>query len=285
MNGSIRQRSKGTWQVRYDAPPDGTGKRRFLSETVKGTKKEAECVLRERLAAIENGGYVARDKETIAEFMARWLETYAATNTTLRTQHGYRGNIDRYINPAIGSNLLRSLTGRHIQGIYSSMMERGFSVRTALHVHRVLRKALADAVKWGVLYRNVADAATPPRPEGALVDMWDAETMDRFLEAADDSRFRDTYHLAIQTGMRRSELVGLKWENVDLVNSKLSVVSTLQRVPGHKLVTGQPKTKRSRRLIPLASETIELLHGVRGKQIELRLNAGDLWEHTDYVFT
>ena len=95
MNGSIRQRSKGTWQLRYDAPPDGTGKRRFVSETVQGTKKEAERVLRERLSAIENGGYVSRDKETVKEFMCRWLDTYAATNTTVRTQHGYRGNLHR----------------------------------------------------------------------------------------------------------------------------------------------------------------------------------------------
>lgn len=91
MNGSIRQRSKGTGELRYDAPPDGTGKRRYLSETVKGNKKEAERALRDWLAAIENGGYVTIDKETVAKFMQRWMETYVATNTTIRTQHGYQG--------------------------------------------------------------------------------------------------------------------------------------------------------------------------------------------------
>ena len=108
MNGSIRQRSKGTWQLRYDAPPDGTGKRRYVSETVHGNKKEAERVLRERLAAIENGGYVAKDQETVTEYMRRWMETYAATNTTLRTQRGYWGNLVRYIIPSIGSIPLQS---------------------------------------------------------------------------------------------------------------------------------------------------------------------------------
>jgi len=88
MNGSIRQRSKGTWQLRYDAPPGGTGKRRFVSETVRDNKKDAERVLRERLASIENGGYVPKDKETVAQYMQRWLQTYAATNTTIRTQEG-----------------------------------------------------------------------------------------------------------------------------------------------------------------------------------------------------
>ena len=115
MNGSIRQRSRGTWQLRYDAPPDGTGKRRFISETVKGNKKEAERVLRERLAALENGVYVVQDKETVAAFMQRWLETYAATNSTLRTQHGYQAYVTRYIVPSIGSIPFQRLTARHIQ--------------------------------------------------------------------------------------------------------------------------------------------------------------------------
>ena len=172
MNGRIRQRSKGTWQLRYDAPSDGTGKRRFISETVKGNKKEAERVLRERLSAIENGGYVAKDKETVTEFIQRWMEPYAATNTTVRTQHGYRGNLKRYITPCIGSIPLQKPTARHMQGMYTDMIERGLSARTALHVHRLLRKALADAVKWGALSRNVADATTPPRPEQKQIDMW-----------------------------------------------------------------------------------------------------------------
>lgn len=285
MNGSIRQRSKGTWQLRYEAPPDGTGRRRFLSETVKGNKKDAERFLRERLASIENGGYVARDRETVAQFMERWLETYVATNTTLRTQEGYRGNIDRYIVPAIGGITLQNLTGRHIQDIYAGMLKKGLSARTALHVHRVLREALGHAIKWGVLTRNVADAATPPRPESKQSDMWDAETINRFLETATASRFRDLYQLAVLTGMRRSELAGLKWESVDLVNGKLSVVRTLLRISGHGLVEGVPKTARSRRSIALWQGSIDVLHAIRGRQMENQLTAGDLWQQTGYVFT
>jgi integrase len=284
MNGSIRKRSKGTWQMRYDAPPDGTGKRRYVSETVHGNKKDAERILRERLATIENGGYVPCDKETVAAFLDRWLKTYAASNTTLRTQEGYRGNIERYINPSIGGIPLQNLTGRHIQGMYAEMLERGLSARTTLHVHRVLRKALADAMRWGLLSRNAADAATPPRPERKQTDMWDAETIDQFLAAAEDSRFRDLYKLAVWTGMRRSELAGLKWDHVDLVTCRLSVVATLQRILGRGLVEGQPKTPRSRRSIALAPEAIELLHGIRGRQIEQRLDYGDLRENAGYVF-
>ena len=132
MKGSIRQRSKGTWQLRYDLLDAESGRRRYVSETVRGTKKEAERALRERLAAIETGSYETKQKETVTEFMRRWMETYAATNTTLRTQYGYQGCIDRYITPAIGSVPLQNLTARHIQGMYAGMLERGLSPTTQL---------------------------------------------------------------------------------------------------------------------------------------------------------
>ncbi|MDA1127251.1 MAG: site-specific integrase [Chloroflexi bacterium] len=285
MNGSIRQRTKGTWQLRYDAPPDGTGRRKFVSETVKGNKKDAERVLRERLAAIENGGYVAREKETVSQFLNRWLQTYAATNTTLRTQEGYRGNIQRYIAPAIGSVELQKLTPQHIQKMYAGLLERGLGNRTVLHVHRVLRKALQDGVKWGLLVRNVADAATSPRPENKEMEMWDTETISRFIDTIEGHRFRDFYLLALLTGMRRSELCGLKWDNVDLVAGRLSVVSTLQRIIGKGLVEGQPKTRRSRRSIALSPQAVDVLHAMRGQQMEYQLAAGPLWQSTGYVLT
>ena len=203
MKGSIRQRNKGSWELHYDIPSDGTGRRRQRTETVKGTRRDAERVLRERLTATENGGYIPKDKETVGQFLQRWMETYAATNTTLRTQQGYWGNINRYIVPAFGSIKLQDLTARHIQGMYAGMLKRGLSARTVLHSHRVLKEALSHAVKWEPLTRNVADAATPPRPQHKEMEMWDAEIINQFLETAGGSRFRDLYHLAILTGMRR----------------------------------------------------------------------------------
>ncbi len=235
MKGSIRQRSKGTWQLRYDAPPDGTGKRRFVSETFKGNKKDAEQVLRGLLAAIETGNYVTRDKETVAEFLTHWPQTYAASNTTLRTQQGYLGNIQRYIAPAIGSIELQKLKPEQIQKMYVGLLDMGLGNRTVLHVHRVLRKALSDGVKWGVLIRNVADAATPPRPQNKEMDMWDTDTIGKFITFTEGHRFRDFYLLALLTGLRRSELCGVKWESVDLVSGRLSVVRTLQRIDGKGL--------------------------------------------------
>ena len=285
MNGSIRQRSKGTWQLRYDAPANGTGKRRYVSETVNGTKREAERTLRERLAAIENGGYVPRDKETVSEFMHRWLETYAATNTSLRTQHGYQAYVRRYIVPSIGSISLQMLTARHVQDMYADLLDRGLSNTTVIQVHRIFNQAINHAVRWGTLSRNVVNATTPPRLQRTKMRMWDAETIDLFLEEANASRFRDLYHIAVLTGLRRSEICGLKWENVDLMRGNLGVVNTLQRITNHGLVEGQPKTTKSRRSIALARDVVEIFHGIRGRQIEQRLEFSALWQNSGYVFT
>jgi integrase len=253
---------------------------------VRGNKSAAEKLLRERLSAIENGHYVARDKETVADFLGRWLETYAATNTALRTREGYQGNITRYIAPAIGRVELQKLTPSQIQGMYAALLEkRGLSNRTVLHVHRVLSEALKHAVRWGVLLRNPADATTPPRAKQHDLEMWDAPTTHRFLEAIERHRFQDFYLLALLTGMRRSELCGLKWENVDLAAGRLSVVRTLQRIAGKGLVEGQPKTQKSRRSIALSPQTVKLLHAIRGKQLAQQLEAGPIWQNTRYVLT
>ena len=242
-------------------------------------------MLRERMAALENGSYVPKDKETVSDFMQRWLDTHAATNTALRTQQGYRGNIKRYIMPNLGRIPLQNLTGRHIQGMYSDMLERGLSTMTVLCTHRVLSEALSHGVKWGLFTRNVADAATSPRPQRKEIEMWDIETIHRFMDFISSHRFRDFYFLALLTGMRRSEICGLQWPEVDLVAGKLSVRRTLQLLEGKGLVEGQPKTAKSRRSIALSPTTVDLLHGIRGRQIEQRLAAGEAWQNTGYVLT
>jgi len=115
--------------------------------------------------------------------------------------------------------------------------------------------------------------------------MWDVLTIHQFLKFAESNRFHDLFEFAVLTGMRRSELCGLRWQDVDLVGGRLSVVNTLQRIKGHGMVEGEPKTTRSRRSISLGSDAVALLHGVRGLQIENQLEYGELWSNSGYVFT
>ena len=283
--GTVNQRYKGSWELKWYGPADQNGNQKRISETVRGTKKEAEKILRERLLSVDNGSFVDKSKETVSEFMNRWLETYAATNVTLRTAHGYEGYSRRYINPTIGKVALQSLTPSQIQKIYADMLERGLSNNTVLHLHRVLREALGHAVKWGIIARNVADATSPPKKQQKQMEMWDVPTILDFLELSRGTRFGHIHEFAVLTGLRRSEICGLKWESVDLETGSLSVVATLQRIKGHGLVTGTPKTKRSRRTVDLAPETIDLLRTIRGGQMAQQLEYGSVWQNTGYVFT
>ena len=283
--GTVNQRYKGSWELKWYGPADQNGNQKRISETVRGTKKEAEKILRERLLSVDNGSFVDKSKETVSEFMNRWLETYAATNVTLRTAHGYEGYSRRYINPTIGKVALQSLTPSQVQKVYADMLERGLSNTTVLHLHRLLKEALGHAVKWGIIARNVAEAASPPRPEQKQMPMWDVPTIIDFLELSHGTRFGHIHEFAVLTGLRRSEICGLKWESVDLEAGSLSVVATLQRIKGHGLVTGTPKTKRSRRTVDLAPETVDLLRTIRGGQMAQQLEYGSVWQNTGYVFT
>ena len=286
MNGSIRQRYKGTWQLRYEGPEDATGKRSQVNETVQGTRKEADKVLRERLLAIETGNYVARSKETVGQFMTSWLEGYAASHTTLRTLMGYRGNVTRYIAPHLGGVQMQTLSPRHIQNLHKWMLDKGLSNQSVVHAHRVFSKALKDATKWGIINKNPAASVSPPRPEREEVEVWAMDTITRFVEASEDSPFHEAFMLALHTGMRRSEITGLRWDGVDLPATTIRVTGTLQRVTGHGLLAGQPKTKTSRRAIALGPTAVALLHGLRGKQLALQAELGDLYQNdAGYVFT
>ena len=171
MNGTIDARGKGTWRVRYSLPRDANGKRKHISETVKGTKAEAQAALRDRLTALASGGYVEKDRETVAEFMTRWFEIYAVPNTDAKTQQGYRGIIRRYIIPVLGNIKIQSLTARQVQALYVDMQSRGIGAPSVVSVHRVIREALGHALNWGIVTKNVAVATNPPRIERKTMEM------------------------------------------------------------------------------------------------------------------
>ncbi|MDA1128988.1 MAG: tyrosine-type recombinase/integrase [Chloroflexi bacterium] len=284
--GSITKLPSGSWIVKWYGPADQDGNRKRLAHTVKSSKGAANKKLRELQSAVDDGTHVDKSKVTVKEFAATWMETYVATNCTLRTAKGYQGNIDRYIIPYIGKVAVQNLATTQIQGIYAVLLERGLSHTTVLHTHRVLKQILGYAVKSNppVIAKNPADAATPPKREKKQMAMWDVPTIHRFLDESKGTRYGHIFDFAINTGMRRSEICGLRWYAVDLVAGRLEVVATLQQIRGHGLVTGAPKTKKSRRNLTLSSDTVALLQAVQGAQILAKDDAGPLWQNTGYVF-
>ena len=213
------------------------------------------------------------------------MATYSATNTNLRTQQGYRSKIRCHINTALGAIPVQHLRAPQIQALYASMRRRGLSPRSVIHVHRILKEALSHGVMWGDLARNPADTVTPPKVEKTTISPWEVETFYQFLDCAKDSQFRDVYHVAVLTGLRRSELCGLRWTEVDLEKGELRALRTLQRITGMGLVEGEPKSERSRRTFALSQLAVDVLRQVRVKQMEHQLMFGEAWQGDGRVFT
>src|SRR3990172_6582554 len=285
MNGFARKRGKSSCQLVFDLPRGPDGRRRQARHTIRGTKREAEVKLRELLYAVDRGEYVRPTKETVGAFLGRWLGTYAAANVSARTERDYRGIVTRYLLPQIGTIPLPALRPDQVQGLYAALMTRGLSGRTVLHTHRVLSEALSHAVKWQLIARNVCTAVDPPRAERKEMTTLDAAGVSHFFATAESSRYHDVLFVALYTGLRRSEFLGLKWSEIDLERGRISVVAGLHRLAGRGMVLLPTKTARSRRQISITGEVIDVLRLVRRRQIEQRLASGSAWHQSGFVFT
>lgn len=205
----------------------------------------------------------------------------------LRTKHGYQGQINRYINKpvidgvqAVGRVKFQELQPAQVKKLYADMRKRGLGGTTILHMHRLLRTAFNWAVRADLISvggNSMSRVPAPKKGESELV-IWEEATIHEFLGLCDQNIYGDVFSFAIRTGMRRSEICGLQWGAVDLIKGKRRVESTLYDINGHGLVPGEPKTAKSRRTIILGEGTINLLHSIRGNQLELGLPT------TGYVF-
>ncbi len=288
--GTVNQRYKGSWEIKYYGPSDHNGKQKRISVTVRGTKKDAEKRLRELLRTVDEHNHVDKSKLTTSDLMNRFMETHVAHECTLRTAQGYRGYIKRYIDPTIGSIPYQELTANQIDQLYLDLGARQLSNTTVLQLHRIMHRAFTWAIKTKVIAWNPVTGSTPPKKRKHQVKVWDIPTIHRFLEVSQDTRFGYVYKFALSTGMRRSEIAGLKWESVDMPvgddeKGSLSVVSALHRIEGYGLVEAEPKTMSSRRSITLSPKTVDLLRAVRGTQELRRIEFGPLWHNSGFVFT
>lgn len=275
--GTILQRARGYYAVA--SVVDEAGKRHRPRSGPFRTRREAETALGQMMADIDQGSFVTPDRTPIADYLARWL---AARRHELRptTAANYAGVVRRYVVPAIGSVAMKDLKPSHIARLYADMRDRGLSARTVRTVHIVLHRALADAVRDGTLVRNVADAVRLPRVEAPEMKTWDAEQLNQFLTATRDHAMHAGFFTAAMTGLRRGELLGVRWADVDLDDATLAVRRTIVVVDG-VMVEGEPKTNRSRRVIDLDPVTIDVLRWWKVQQAERLLASG---KRTDRVF-
>lgn len=287
--GSIIKRG-ATYSVVLDLGrgPDGRRVRRWHSGF--RTKRDAERARVELLARVDQGSYVEPSKLTMAVFLRdQWLPGLAG-QVRPTTLHGYSTNLERYVVPRIGATLLQRLTPAHLNQLYAELLAGGgrggrqLSARTVQAVHMTIRKAIGDAARWGLVHRNVAALASPPKPRRADMDTWTAEQLRAFLEHVAGERLYAAWLLAASTGMRRGELLGLRWVDVDLELARVAVRQTLV-LAGRQVVISEPKTSRGRRSIALDPRTVAALRTWRAAQAAERLQWGGAWIDSGLVFT
>lgn len=284
MPGRIVKRSRSSWTVVVDLGADPvTGRRRQLSRAVRGPKREAELLLVQLLHERDTGVERPLGKITVAEYLAQWVTDYVEPSLAPKTLATYRDSIRLYFVPALGSIELVALRPSHIQSLYTALLGH-LSARSVQRYHQILHAALRQAVRWQLLIRNPADAVEPPRPDRRPIRATTPDQARAVMAAADATSLGPFVRLAILTGMRRGELLGLRWADVDFDASALNVQQSAQRISGQGIVFRQPKTRLSRRSIALSREAMRLLRHHRRNQAEARLLAGPAYVDRDLVF-
>lgn len=279
MRGNIRRRSNGSWTIQVYAGRDTeTGRKRYVSRTVRGSKKDAEAALANLIRAQETGLDLSAARLTVAAFLDRWLEV-SRERVKPRTHHRYAELIRLHVNPVIGSTQLTKLRPLHIEELYGLLRKRGLSGTTVLQVHRVLHAAFNQAVKWQLLDRNPVDAVKAPRKTSQEAVSLRAEQIPSLLKAVESSLLELPTLIALGTGMRLGEVLGLRWQDVDLETATARVRQTLQ-------ITMQfdtPKSHRSTRSLTLPGFLLDALRSHKKVQNERRLLLGGSWQDLDLI--
>ena len=292
MKGIIRKRGEDTWSVIVDFPRDyRTGKRNQKWYTVKGKKRDADRFLRELLNNADKGIVLKNTKITVAEWLSQWLNDYASIEVSPRTLESYKSNINRHIIPALGGYYLSQLEAKNIQSFYGQELQSGkvdnsggLSARTIMYHHRIISKALKQAVLLDMIARNVADLIKPPRVQKKIMNTMSPLEVERFLDAARETDYFVYFSTLLYTGLRRGELLALRWRNLDLSSGKLTVVETAYKLDNGKYMLKEPKTANSRRSVILPASLVELLKAYRADQELLRIQLGVGLELNDFVF-
>ena len=260
--GYIRKRGNRSWQLTYDAPRGGDGKRRQRYETVHGKKRKAQARLNEILHSLNRGEYREPATITVAEYLDIWLRDYVRPNLRPRTAEGYGTIIRKHVLPSLGHIRLEDLSPRDVQSYYTALLDR-LSAQTIKHHHTLLHRAFEIAITWQLLDRNPTQRVRTPKPSPSPARTLSTDEVRRLLAGARQTPYHVPIHLALYAGLRRGEILGLRWQDVDMDANTLSIHQTLMHVRGQGYVWGEPKSEGSRRTIAVSPATILLLRSHR----------------------
>ena len=288
-DGIVKRGSR--WAYKLELPRDpGTGKRRQQWVSGFPTRKAAEADRDEARARVRRGTYVVPTRQTVGEYLSEWLDGVRGEYMP-GSYDAVKLHVERYISPRIGQVPLAGLTTPTVKAFYAELYKSGrlrsdkpLSAKTVHNIHRTLSRALNDAVQEQPprIPANPAARAhkAPASPEQAT---WTAEDLHRFYAFVGEDRLFALWRLAASTGLRRGELVGLRWSDVDLDAARISIASQRSK-GGGTVATSRPKNKRGR-VVELDPVTVSALRSYRTRQLEERMMLGDGWHDSGLVFT
>jgi len=278
--GSLLKRGD-VWYVTYDLPRKADGIRRQKMKSCPGmTKHQAEQCLRDIEHGIVHGTYIDPTTSTLTDYLERWIDHCEQRGLADSTIVGYRGCIDRYINPDIGHVKMSKLRGYVLQQFLDTLGKprkqggRELSQKTVYNVHGVLRKALKQSVKWEMLDRNPMDSVDPPKLRLREMPTASDEELASLLAALMKSPYRIPVLISLSTGMRRGEAIGLKWEDFDAQKAELHIRRSMAQVPGRQPFPKEPKTGQQR-TVGLTESMVEELNEHRKGQLREKLARGE----------
>lgn len=281
--GNVYQRKDGYWVARLMVgyKPNGKPDRRAVYAKTRAEVQRRLLTLRQQL----DSGLVAQPQRvTVGDYLTQWLRDSVAPSVRPRTHASYAQVVRLYLQPGLGRYRLADLRPQHIQQLYVSLLARGLSARTARYCHALLHRALALAVKWGLVTRNVTEAVDQPALERKETPTLTDEEVARLLSVTADTDIEALLALAVATGARQGELLGLKWDDVDRKEGTITIRRSLVRVRNGNPTYSEPKTPKSRRMMVVPRFALEIMRQHRVRQLETRLQAGRDYNDAGIVF-
>lgn len=251
--GTIYKRTDGLWVAQITLP-DGKRKTKYS----KKHKVVQDWLLKQR-QAVKQGDWISSESATISQFFDHYMSDVVKHRVRPKTYERYEQYVRLHIKPTLGKVKVAKLRPAHLQKLYSQKLEEGQSKRSVQQMHAVIHKAFNQALKWGLVARNVSDLVEVPKPEKRIPVTLTPEQVKKLFEVLEGDSLKPLYVTAMGTGMRQGELLGLMWQDVNLDNGVIHVSRTAQTIRGEGTVIQETKTEKSKRAIPLSPFVVEAL--------------------------
>lgn len=301
MAGSLEKRGENSWRLVYFKGRDQDGNRIRFTRTYKGNRPRAEKALAKFVTEVENGLVGEGENMFFRDLCDRWLTEYAKEHLSPKTYSDYQKIIEQRLRPTFGQYKIHEIKPLNIIKFYRELRApeqrkdgreeegkpKSLSGATIQKYHRILSSIFSTAVHWQLIAANPCSRVEVPKSERREASFYDEKQLDKLFKVleGENIKYRTLILLAILTGLRRGELVALKWGDINFDKGTLTVSKQAQYIPGQGVVVREPKTKSSRRTIALPSTAINYLKEHRREQAAERFKIADLWKDGNYLFT